>query len=257
MNVIDAHAHIITFGGIENSKDEIRSALEMYPLRRVYLSALEMDSYCPEEEEINELNAYAYDFCKEDPKRLKAYCYLNPALPNAVDILKSGVEEHGAVGVKLWLATYCDDISVNRIAEACIGYDIPILIHAFQKYNGLLPNENTGYNVAVLANRYPEARIIMAHFAGDAYHGIKPVRYCKNVWTDFSGTNIRAGELDYTVKLLGAQRVLFGTDMPPAPFVTNLGIVQDADISESEKQDILWRNACRLFRDPIDEEVPV
>ena len=253
MNVIDVHAHIFPFGGIENSKAEIRMAMERYPLRRLYLSSL--DSFYPAEDEIDELNSYTYEFCKEDPKRMRAYCYINPALSNAADVLRCGVEKHGAVGVKLWISTTCDDVSVNRIAEVCIGYDIPLLIHAFQKYNGLLPDENTGYNVAVLANRYPEAKLIMAHLGGDAYHGIKPVRECKNVWTDFSGSNFRAGELDYTVKLLGAKRVLFGTDMPPAPFLTNLGIVEDAAVSEEDKQDILWRNACKLFNDPLNEEV--
>jgi len=251
MNVIDVHAHIFPYRGVENDKAEIRQAMDLYHISRVYISCL--DSMYPSEKEINDLNDHTYDFCKEDPKRLRPYCYINPALSNAVDALRYGVEEHGAVGVKLWVAALCDNVLVNRIAEACIEYSIPLLIHAFQKYNGILPDENTGYNIATLANRYPEAKIIMAHLGGDAYHGIKPVRNCMNVWTDFSGTNFRAGELEYTVKLLGAERVLFGTDMPPAPFLTNLGIVEDADISESDKQDILWRNACKLFDDPLDD----
>ena len=37
--------------------------------------------------------------------------------------------------------------------------------------------------------------------------------------------------------------------------LNNLGIVQDADISVDDKEDILWRNACRLFREPLDGEV--
>ena len=250
--VIDVHAHLHTTPNQTNDREEgekLLQTVQRHGIARMYISSV--GSYYPTEDEVDVCNRGIYRFCRQYPQVMRGYCYLNPKLPNTIETLRRGVEDNNVKGVKLWVATYCDDASVDPVVEKCIEYDIPILIHAYHKFIGQLPDETRGIHVAHLAARYPESRLIMAHNGGNVYSDIKEVRQYKNVCTDISGSNYRRGELDYAVKILGADRVLFGTDMSGMPFVTNLGIVQDAALSDADKECVLWKNACRVFKEEV------
>ena len=112
------------------------------------------------------------------------------------------------MGVKLWMASLCDDPRVFPVVEQCIEYRAPILIHSFHKAVGQLPFETTGEHVANLARRYPQARILMAHLGGNAYHGLPAIRDCPNVWTDICSSIFRGDSLSYALELLGEDRIL-------------------------------------------------
>ncbi|MEN6316338.1 MAG: amidohydrolase family protein [Clostridiaceae bacterium] len=241
--IIDIHAHIWK-GTYEKDKEEIVKACRLYGISRVYVSGLK--SYNPDEEEIRELNLEVSKFMKERPDLIGGLCYVNPIHKSSMEVLRKGIEEYGMSGMKLWVATFCDDPQVFPLIEKCIQYRIPILLHSFQKSVGQLENESTGINVADLARLYPEAKIIMAHLGANCYHGIKAIRNCKNVWVDVSGTIFRRDDIDYTVDQIGAGRILFGTDMPE-PFLTNLGRIEEADLTERERDMIYYKNALKIL----------
>lgn len=242
--IIDIHAHI-WMGKYEEDKREILHACEMYGITKVFVSGL--GSFYPVDiGEIEELNCEVGKFMQEHPDTIGGFCYVSPLLPNCFDTLKKGVEQYGMSGMKLWVATYCDDPHVYPLVEKCIDYDIPILVHAFLKSNGQLDNESTGLNAANLADRYPEAKIIMAHLGSNCYHGIKAIRGCRNVSVDISGSIFRKDDIDYTKEQLGAERILFGTDMPGS-YLVNLGQIEEADLSDYEKELVYYKNALRLL----------
>ena len=241
--VIDIHAHI--WGGrIEQDKREIIKACELFDISRVYISGLR--GHYPDKEEISELNYEVYKFSKEHPKYIGGFCYVNPAHDNSLDVLKKGIEDYQMEGMKLWVATYCDDPKVFPLVEKCIDYNIPILIHAFKKAIGQLEFESVGPNVAELAGRYPEARFIMAHLDGNAYHGIKCIKNYKNVWVDFSGSIYRRDDVDYTVEQIGAERIVFGTDMVGS-YLVNYGQVEEADLTPEQREMIYYKNALKVL----------
>lgn len=244
MMIIDVHAHIWR-GKIEQDKEYVMKACELYGISQVYVSGL--GSYIPDEEEVKELNYEVYKFMREEEGVIKGYCYVNPAAENSMDVLKQGIEEYGMSGMKLWVATFCDDPRVFPLVEKCIEYDVPILVHAFHKVVGQLTYESYSWNVANLARKYPKARIIMAHMAANCYTGLKSIRDLKNVWTDFSGSIIRGDDIDYAKEMIGADRILFGTDMPGASPLICLGQVEEADLSHEEKELIYYKNAQKLF----------
>lgn len=242
--IIDAHAHLWA-GNYEQNKAEMIRACEQYGISKVYVSGLR--SAYPNGDEIAELNSEVAKAIREYPDHFGGYCYINPRHENALDVLKKGIEEQGMEGVKLWIATYCDDPLVFPIIEKCIDFNFPILIHAFRKEVDQLPNESLAPHVANLANRYPEAKILMAHLGGNAYYGIKPIVENKNVWVDISGSIFRRDELDYTVDLIGSNRVIFGSDMPGASYIANVGQVEEADLTDSQREDIYYNNAVKFF----------
>lgn len=242
--IIDAHAHIWA-GRYEQNKIEMVEACRRYNIDKVYISGLK--SAYPDEDEIAELNTQVTMAIKEFPEHFKGYCYLNPDHSNSLDVLNRGVEEQGMDGVKLWISTYCDDPSVFPIVERCIDLNIPILLHAFRKEVGQLPNESLATHVSNLADRYPKAKLLMAHLGGNAYYGIKPIIYNKNVWVDMSGSLFRRDELDYTLNLIDSNRIIFGSDMPGASYIANIGQVEEADLTDGQRRDIYYNNAVDFF----------
>lgn len=241
--IIDVHAHLWQRSEDKN-KESILTAMERFEIDKVYVSGLSV--HIPDYEQVAWANRVVYEFKKENPGKIAGYVYVSPEHDNAFEVLQKGIEEYNLDGVKLWVSTFCDDECVNRIAEKTIDYGVPLLVHAYHKANGQLPYESVGSNVRALALRYPELKIIMAHFGGNCYNGIPAIRECPNVWVDYSGSLFRGDELNYALESVGAKRILFGTDMPGS-YLVNLGQVLEAEMSEHERELILYKNALELF----------
>lgn len=242
--VTDVHAHLMLHGKDRDRANLLKTA-ERYGVSRYYISTID-GSELPDEETIDKNNQATADFVKDYPGLIKGYVYVNPRNANAMDVLRKGIEEQGMSGLKLWIATHCNDPLTFPIVEKMIEYNKPILIHTFVKAVGQLQYETTSYHVGKLAERYPEAKLIMAHLGGEPYHGIRNVAKYNNVWIDHSGTLVGSNDLDHTVKLVGADRVLFGSDMPIA-YASSYGQVLEADLTAEEREKIFWKNTAELF----------
>lgn len=243
MKKYDMHVHIWQ-GREEQDIKEMVNACELYHVDKIFVSGLAGEF--PEADAINDINNYVLKYMKQYPGLVEGYCHVNPRHDACMDTLKRCIEDGGMIGMKLWIATLCDDPLNNKYIEKCIEYDIPILLHAWRKTTGQMKCESTPEHVANIAKRYPEAKFIMAHIGGNCYAGVKPVLDCKNVTIDFCGSVFRADDIEYTVKWVGADRVVFGTDMPGS-FLVNEGQVLEADITDEEKEMIMWKNTAKLF----------
>lgn len=76
-----------------------------------------------------------------------------------------------------------------------------------------------------------------------------------NIYFDVVGTNPQ--HLRFAIDKIGAERIMFGTDwsttwswlsVPATLHQIRLKVLDDAKLTESERELILWRNAARLFR---------
>ena len=246
MSLIDMHAHL-WLRTAEDCKIKIMRAIEHYGVDEVFVSTL--FGLYPTKDEVERINEATYAFAKEEPKHIRSYVYVSHEHDNAVDVVRRGIEEHGAIGVKIWVSEFCDSLSVNPVAEALIGYGKPLLIHAATNSTPRVPGSkcSTSVNIRNLALRYPELQIIMAHTDTNCYRGVQNVYGLKNVYVDFSGTSGRAGDIEYTVRHLGAERVLFGTDLSACSFGVPYGRLLESKITEEEKAKILYKNTLKLF----------
>src|SRR5205823_2709235 len=122
--------------------------------------------------------------------------------------------DRGLLGVKLWVATRCSDPVTFPVVEGAIAADVPIIAHTWRKSTGNLPGESLPTDVAALARRYPEARLLMAHLGGDCQFGVRAIRDCPNVSIDFAGSVNEYGAYELAVRELGEDRVVFGSDLP-------------------------------------------
>lgn len=247
--LIDMHGHIF-LSNLENDKREVLETIERYGIDRVYLSAIELSNQVPNEEELDAQNAAQYAFEKEHPDCIRSYCRVNFLNRNAVDVAKRGIYDHEASGLKLLSEAHMDDPRINPVIEEAIKANVPVLIHASHKAPGapMYPQESHSGHIAALAARYPEAKIIMAHTGGNACLAVKNVKPYPNVTVDISGSQEQhAGALEYTVRHLGEDRVVFGSDFPYVPHAICIGKVQEAELSEAVKEKILFKNVLRIY----------
>lgn len=243
--LIDMHTHTFLRWKDKNEGEKtLLKAIEKYDITKAYVSNFTVPD--SSEEEVDEGNRITAELVKAHPDCIGGYVYVNPKNKNTVDVIKRGIEEMGLEAIKLWVGTFCDDECVNKVAEQAIEYGVPIMQHAFHKSVGQLPFETVGKHIANLAIRYPELKLIMAHLGGNCYNGIPMIKELENVWVDISSSIFGGDALDYTIENIGVDRILFGSDIP-GTFIVNVGKVNEADITDEEREMIFYKNTLRVF----------
>ena len=96
------------------------------------------------------------------------------------------------------------------------------------------------------ADRYPDMKLIIAHLGSKAHVDAIVNAKHGNIYTDTSGSaSSRNHVLEYAVEHVGSEKILFGTDT--YSFAFQFGRIVLADLSQQDKENILWQNAMRLF----------
>ena len=161
------------------------------------------------------------------------------------------VEECGMRGLKLSFDVKATNPVLFPIIEKTIELRIPILFHAYMgrelrgERDVKNPTESDVQEIVELARRYPEAMIVMSHYnLGDWEFGIKAAKCVENVYPCTSGTGVDAGSIEFGVREVGVERIIFGTDNC---ICAALGKIFGAKISEREKNRILGENLHELL----------
>lgn len=240
--LIDFHAHL---WARDDAEEAMAVAAARHGVDRICVSAIRR--YVPDEAEVKKLNDRVLRAMRKWPNLYVGFVYVNPKHGKAALRAIDEAADAGMQGIKLWTACYADDPSVFPIAERAIELQWPVVQHAWQKWTGNLRTESEPRHVARLAERYPDLKLVMAHIGGDWEYGVKAVRHCPNVCVDTSGSIAHTGMLEMAIDELGAERVVWGTDMPGADLIYTLAKIDRAPIRPSSKDKILGTNAERLL----------
>jgi len=254
--IIDIHTHIFGEGMTRRERPGPRQILleaaDRYGLERLVVMPL-WGGMHPSPEEIQAGNDAVRHFAQEDVRVAPFATVYPPHGPVAVAEAHRRVNREGFAGLKVW-CSLVDQPFMDPLLDMMAATGKPTLIHALHKARdhdampgGQYPLESRPAHIAALARRHPRARIIMAHTGGDFLWSCDVIRDCPNVWTDISGTYCETGMVEHAVAVLGAKRVLFGTDLPGASFVTNLAKVLAADVDHATKARVLYHNAAELL----------
>jgi len=205
-------------------------------------------SYDPSPADFRKQNDEVLAAIKKFPDRAFGFVYLNPKHPReSLDELNRCVADGPMVGVKLWVAMRANSPQLDPIVERATELKAVIFQHTWLKVMGNLPGESTPMDLAALAARHPNAKIICGHTGGDWEQGIRAVRAQKNISVDLGGGDPVAGMTEMAVRELGADRVIYGSDAPGRSFASQLAKVHGADIADDAKQKILGANLKRLL----------
>jgi len=101
-----------------------------------------------------------------------------------------------------------------------------------------------------LCPRYPGVTFLLAHTGSDypnAEHCVKVAKACPNTVLEITYTTVTRGMIEYLVGEVGADRVLYGSDLPMRDPAPQLGWVAYARIPEEDKRKILYGNMKRLM----------
>lgn len=253
MPIIDIHTHLAGPGAVPSAEEMammIRLARRQGIQRAVALGNLvAVGGANPSPEEIRTINDNSMAATKAHPDFFIGFCYLNPGHSEDFTLgeIERCVVKGGMRGIKLWIAVKathrCHDPLMRRAQE--LG--APILYHAWYKQTVQGAQESTPAEVADLARRFPKVTIVMAHLTGDAERGVQDIFDCPNVLIDTSGGQPEAALVEYAVKRLGAERVIYGSDWPIRDFGVQVRRVRGARITDAQRETILRGNAERVL----------
>lgn len=105
-------------------------------------------------------------------------------------------------------------------------------------------------NVSRVIKHFKGAPFVCAHMGG-VYFPDEQLKILKElpvmVDTALMFERSTAGNLSIMVRELGAERVLFGSDLPWGHQKEAINLIKSAGLTEEEKSAILYENACRLL----------
>lgn len=211
-------------------------------------SAHQDDSWNPPPERISASNALIESMVLNDPDRLSALCFVNPRhSEHALAEIRQRVGNGPMSGIKLWISCRANDPFVEPIAALAVELGVPILQHCWNKYGGNLSEESSTRDVAELATKFPDLKIIAPHISGHHEDGLLDFVAHPNVFVDTSGMLPDAGILEFAIEVLGPERILFGSDAPLRHPGSALARIQGATISQANRKAILEGNFLSLF----------
>ena len=166
---------------------------------------------------------YVAKYVAADPARLIGFLSVDPTQPGWEDELRFGHQELGLRGIKL-LSMYAgfrpDDSRLDPLWQYATKHRMPVLLHTGTTFVAQAPLECTlPRHLDVVATRFPEVRIIMAHL-GHPYEGeaIVTARKHPHVYCDISALHYRPFQFYHSLMLVQEygiwDKVLFGTDYP-------------------------------------------
>ncbi len=197
------------------------------------------DQFCSPER-FRAANDVVLNAVKRYPDRLRGMCFINPGYGKEALAEIERCKANGFIGIKMYHQYRMDDPVQFPIVEKCIELDMPILMHAgklnFEPESQ--PRISQGEYFAHVAQRYPEANLIMAHITGggDWHWQLKAMEKYPNVFLDMSGSVIDSPTIEECVARIGADRILYGTDGSTS---AGVGKILGAEISEEDKKTIL------------------
>ena len=242
---IDAHMHVNgrqqTWGWDDNAR--IIDAADRLGIDQLCCS-IPITRGMPGMDEIRACNDDVLLAMERFPGRILGYCFVVPGYRESVAEIDRCLDR-GMMGIKLYNQYKLWDPAVHAVIEKAIRERVPILEHAgyatSQEFRQAQPNISDAADFVRAARLYPEAMFIEGHIGGggDWEWSIKHLRDAPSVYLDTSGSVIDEGMVEMAAAELGAERLLFATDMT---MEGGVGKIAGARLSHGQKERIFWRN---------------
>ncbi len=208
-------------------------------------------------EEARENNDVIYKAMKRFPNRFIGFFTLNPHFPKeSLEEIKR-CTDLGFRGYKGYLQVKVNDPLYYPIIEKLIDLKMICLMHAEceigvgghrMKYDiGEKAFATIPEDMAEAARRYPEAIFQWAHIGGggDWEYMCKSFADIPNIYVDCSGSNNEEGIIDGAIRILGEDRIFFGTDNM---FYQGVGKILASNTSEAQKRKLFFDNYNQMLR---------
>ena len=256
MPIIDCHVHTWSWAGFKPTaarRDHWDRCLDWaekldvtYLTSCLRLSGDRIDS--PNPTDLHTANAENERIVERSRGRALGLCFVNPRYTEAsLAEMEEWIGRRGFVGLKLHVALHCDQPELDPLVAWCAAHRVPVCQHTWVKTTGNLPGESTPMMFRELAQRHPDAIMVMYHTGGDFVYGAKAARGVDNIYCDLAGTDAVDGSVEALVNAVGADRVVFGSDLPGRALTSQLAKVLGSALSDTDKEKILYGNMARIL----------
>jgi len=239
--IIDAHMHIDTFYNFFIPRPDTLALLAS--ARRIGIQRMYGSSLLAIRGDAEAGNTIAVATHREHPEEFFPYIVFKPNYP---ELTQRTIAMAESIGVRQFKIhddgndLPYDHENYSPLYEHANRIRAVVLVHTFGKKH-VEP-------MMKMADHYPEMKILLAH-AGIVEEDIyrEAVRRHDNIFLETCSSMAWYGLLERLVAMAGADRVLFGTDMPFMSPAQQIGRILFARISDDEKRQVLGVNAQKLF----------
>jgi predicted TIM-barrel fold metal-dependent hydrolase len=204
-------------------------------------------------------NDYIIESISSFPERLIGLSCFDPLSPygakEAERCFKQGLKGVGELAV--YDTPLTDDI-ISRLSDVmavCREYDAPLLMHTNEPVGHHYPGkqEITLKQIENLIKRYPDNKIILAHWGGGIFFYVllkKELKEAlKNVWFDTAASPFLYDPAIYKTagSIVGYEKILFGSDYPLIKPGRYFKEIDTAGVGPENIAKIKGNNASRLF----------
>lgn len=241
MKIYDVHSHFgATSSGEEPNVEEMITDLKRYGISKVGVSCLTGVS-------TREQNDLIYKIMNMYPEFIEGYAFINPKDPDALNEVEKCLGEYKMNGVKFhsWKQGYYPDNrpELDKIFDVIEHYGVHVEMHV-----GTAPL-STPYIWGEYARKHPKLDFLFTH-TGYYEFGMSSIEVAKrypNIWLETSG-QMDVEVLKKSVKELGSERVVFGTDWPYKPVNVEIDKFQYLGFTDEQLTNIFSKNAEYLWR---------
>ena len=204
------------------------------------------------------------EILEKETHRLSGITPIDPEFPDASCAKMEKWIRHGpCIGIKYGGGVgnvTCSHPNNDSIIRLAAELNATVYIHTWLKVGGTPRRpgggnnrgESTPMDVAKLAQRFPNVPLICGHSGGDWELGARAIRPYKNVFFEFAGSDPHSGSVEYAIREVGVDRIIWGGHGPSRSYATELGKIFDADISRADRMKIFGGNfrkmAAPIFR---------
>jgi predicted TIM-barrel fold metal-dependent hydrolase len=251
LRIWDVHSHLHGAPGEtpEQRMEFLVRCADRQGVERVILSQGYSTPLHPSPDELRAENDRVLRAVRRFPDRAFGSVYLSPSYPEfSLREFDRCVRDGPMIAVgELEIDKRCNAPELDAFVERAVSMKCPILQHCWLKTGGNEPGESSPQDLVELAARHPEANFICAHTGGNWEVGIRMIRGAKNIWAEIAGSDPTSGFVEMAVRELGAERVVYGSDVGGRSFASQLAKVMGADIPEASKALVLGGNLRRLL----------
>lgn len=241
----DIHVHLGWSDSINNflDPDKLSGFISKNKIDEIALIPFEKDT-CLYNQKIMKLS-------KENKKIHGFYWIQKNRVKDDLKVLEDGIGD-GLAGVKFHGSYENLPVSAETyqpIMHVLNEKQAMLLVHCGRYMDGS-PESNTSFLHGLeVAKKFPGIKVILAHMGGNdtavVRRAVMAASQFRNVYFDTSGTSTPY-RIEYAVKALGKEKVLFGSDFPWCSFRAMYYNVEDSLLGEEAKHAILHGNFRKL-----------
>lgn len=245
-DVVDAHMHLGPYSQFHIAHNDAQGMIE--EMDRLGIRQGWIASHAAISAEARRGNDETADAVRAFPGRFVGYVVVDPNYPDEVvpELERClSMPEFRMIKVHPSLAQYpLDGPNYEPIWAVAKERNCPVLTHAWggDPLCGAQP-------IRRVLERHPEVRLFYGHalYPTNFAEAAEVARDFPNLWLDITSSYQGYGMIEHAVATVGAERIVYGSDMPFLAAAGAIGHILHAQISDEAKALLLGGNAMRLL----------